>query len=1027
MKILHLFFVIALSIQSFDLSAQKYSISDTTIANELADSAYVNLNRGKDKAQKATNNINKSIEIYESLFGQDYGKLIQLYFLKYQTLEFSDFEERLKCIENSIRITKLIYGTKDKRLRKLINGKGYVLGCKSDYKIAIDYLKQYISLFENESEIDFDGYENTFQSIANYYQTLKEPDSAILYNTMALDILHRSVNSKFDKFGLEKIIKNHMAICYLQKGEYLKYDSLFVRVESMMGENLYNQIDPKDTSRLLEKYLYLADKAIDNKDYSNAIELLKYYLKVLDAFNPSLYKAKVNELINIGELQFKIEEYPEAYENFEKAANLAFENLLNDKFLYAACLEKMVNCKLRLHEYSNAIGLLNRSVEVKKKIDPTGIELVNTYLKLAETFALNQNADIAENLYQQCIDISKSKQNMEFLNKTYSEYAQFLSKQNRFDEASSTFKLSFDLCNTFNKSVIGVKYVPAVIQNLKLFAKIQRDRNLITVDSAIYLYDKMFELIDVERKRTYKSIGKISTEVNYKPYFEEAISCLIDSNFEQNKGEKIEKALSYCEKNKSIKLEESLKKNSALKFSGIPDSIIKTERHLSESIARVHKLIYESEGKSSTSGSNYMANLMLSEGQLIEQYKTFNLKIENEYPKYYKLKNSKAQVELKDIQVSLQNDHSALLSYFVGDQFITIFLVKPDTIIFRKIPNDFNLSYLVKSILTSTTGFQVNPNMALHFDSLANSFVSASSLLFEKLIKPLSTLLPRNLTIIPDEVLGYLPFEVLLVEKPENSTRFNRFHYLLNDHIISYAYSVSTWLDMRKPYTIDTLVNNLAAYAPFYKSESVNLGNIMAYRDVIRKDLNPLPYSGEEALRISKMFDGSCYLGNSGTKQNFINHSKNSRILHIATHAQANDKLGDYCFLVFAGRPDSLNNEVLYANDIYNIELNSEMVTLSACETGIGQLKGGEGIISLSRAFAYAGAKSIVTSLWQVSDSKTKDLMISFYSNLLNGLRKDEALWKAKCDYLLSNKGESASPFYWAGFIGIGNMQALKL
>ena len=102
---------------------------------------------------------------------------------------------------------------------------------------------------------------------------------------------------------------------------------------------------------------------------------------------------------------------------------------------------------------------------------------------------------------------------------------------------------------------------------------------------------------------------------------------------------------------------------------------------------------------------------------------------------------------------------------------------------------------------------------------------------------------------------------------------------------------------------------------------------------------------------------------------------------------------------------------------------------LSACETGIGKLQRGEGIISLARAFAYAGAKSIFTTLWKVDDEKTKDLVIDFYKYLKVGKAKDEALHLAKLDFLKKNKGKGAAnhPFFWAGMIGIGDMRPLNM
>jgi len=142
------------------------------------------------------------------------------------------------------------------------------------------------------------------------------------------------------------------------------------------------------------------------------------------------------------------------------------------------------------------------------------------------------------------------------------------------------------------------------------------------------------------------------------------------------------------------------------------------------------------------------------------------------------------------------------------------------------------------------------------------------------------------------------------------------------------------------------------------------------------------------------------------------------RLLHLATHGQANDELGDYSFLAFGGDRDSVQNEFLYVRDLYDLSLLADLVVLSACETGTGEWQRGEGIISLARAFAYAGARSIVTTLWSVNDRRSKELMIAFYGGLGKGMTREEALWRAKYEMLESDA--SAHPFFWAGYILIG-------
>jgi CHAT domain-containing protein len=154
-------------------------------------------------------------------------------------------------------------------------------------------------------------------------------------------------------------------------------------------------------------------------------------------------------------------------------------------------------------------------------------------------------------------------------------------------------------------------------------------------------------------------------------------------------------------------------------------------------------------------------------------------------------------------------------------------------------------------------------------------------------------------------------------------------------------------------------------------------------------------------------------------KQNFMNDFK---IIHFATHGFVNSEKPELSGILLA--QDSLGGEdgILYSGEIYHLKLNADLVVLSACETGLGRLKKGEGIIGLTRALLYAGTKNIIVSLWQVSDQSTSDLMISFYRNLLNS-RKNESYsnWLRDAKIKMINEGDFSHPFYWSSFIVIGN------
>ncbi len=164
------------------------------------------------------------------------------------------------------------------------------------------------------------------------------------------------------------------------------------------------------------------------------------------------------------------------------------------------------------------------------------------------------------------------------------------------------------------------------------------------------------------------------------------------------------------------------------------------------------------------------------------------------------------------------------------------------------------------------------------------------------------------------------------------------------------------------------------------------------------------------------MVRGEAWLNTATRPGRFQEAAFRYRILHLATHSRADDRMGHYSYLV-----TSMSGERLPAKDLYQMSLAAEMVVLSACEAGGGKLLRGEGIIGLVRAFTYAGARSIVASLWVANDQSTATLMLDFYRRLLQGTPKDVAL-KAVRINTINQSPAAAHPFFWAGFRVYGNL-----
>lgn len=260
--------------------------------------------------------------------------------------------------------------------------------------------------------------------------------------------------------------------------------------------------------------------------------------------------------------------------------------------------------------------------------------------------------------------------------------------------------------------------------------------------------------------------------------------------------------------------------------------------------------------------------------------------------------------------------------------------------------------------------------------------------------------LQKNLTIIPDSFLNYLPFESLFNPKTNQ--------FAVENHWISYDYSLPMW-ELHQQYKSTKSKQNIALFSPLYTASKT---------DDRRSDFKDLKFARLESQKITALFDGKLFEKEKATKSNFIREKENFDIFHLAMHSQLfEDDFNKSC-LLFA------NNEKLFFSDLYGMNIPASMVALSACDTGNGTLKNGEGIMSMSRALAYAGVKSAVVSLWKVPDRETSEIMISFYENLKKGQVKDEALANAKTIFIQNNPMKN-HPYYWAGFIVNGDLSAV--
>ncbi|WP_299837492.1 CHAT domain-containing protein [uncultured Tenacibaculum sp.] len=435
-------------------------------------------------------------------------------------------------------------------------------------------------------------------------------------------------------------------------------------------------------------------------------------------------------------------------------------------------------------------------------------------------------------------------------------------------------------------------------------------------------------------------------------------------------------AFKYIEKNKSFLLAQSIDNKNINKE--LPDSILqKDKNHKKQILDLEYKLIDNDQQSVKDSLFNFRF-----------EYQKFKDSIRVVFPNYFKLKSKTDLISLDKVKQQLNKDQF-IISYSIQNSEEENYV---NTSIGLLISKNKTIPFAISNIDTLQKNLNLYRKLIakpLNTKKEINKFNKVSHYLYQNLFptKEIQKLIKgKQLTIIPDNQLQNIPFEAFITDTSSNS-------YLIEDNDISYAYSMS-FSEINN--NIErTQTKEFAGFAP------INFEN---------QKLTSLEYSEKEINTISDNLNGLSLTGNSVTKDSFFKNAADAKIIHLATHADVSKKP------VVHFSKDSLN-----LHELYTYKNNADLVVLSACETNLGELKKGEGILNLARGFFYSGSKSVVSSLWKVNDVATTSLMTDFYTNLKDHQSKSEALNNAKRNYLKTHTLSEKSPYYWASFILIGD------
>lgn len=474
----------------------------------------------------------------------------------------------------------------------------------------------------------------------------------------------------------------------------------------------------------------------------------------------------------------------------------------------------------------------------------------------------------------------------------------------------------------------------------------------------------------------------------------------------------LDQAFEIAEKSKSVFLRQIIADRRAKRFAGMPTGKLAEERDLQASVAYYESRLAEAEEKKDESETRKVRALLFQQqtkrDSLLKAFK-------EKAPDYFALKYRNEAISIKKVRDNLPDAHEALIEYFLSEKQLFIFLITKSSVRLevQHIDSAFREKVLAFRSVMAEKSLTISP------ERFAASARDLYRLLLTPIEKNIRTEKIHSLKIIPDAFLGYIPFEVLLTKDPGADTKnFRDLPYVLRDYTIRYDWSALTFSSAERE---NRASSKLIAFAPSYEYK----GAIASARnDAFRSNLEPLYFTKSEVEGIGKVFTSDSYVGQKADENTFKNLSDRYSIIHLATHAVTDDKNPLNSKLVFS--PSTSDDGYLHAYELYGLNLNADLVVLSACNTGYGKLRSGEGIVSLARGFAYAGCPSLVMTLWQVNDRSTSKLITYFYEELSKGEKKSEALRKAKLRYLQSADELKSHPLYWAGLVLNGDDAPLR-
>lgn len=466
--------------------------------------------------------------------------------------------------------------------------------------------------------------------------------------------------------------------------------------------------------------------------------------------------------------------------------------------------------------------------------------------------------------------------------------------------------------------------------------------------------------------------------------------------------------LNYSENKRGAFLRSSVLNAKSIKFSDIPDSVIRQEADMRTAVTAITDKTPDAKKDSVNSA-----------------YEQFISHLSTHYPDYYKLKYLPYTLKEKDIRQWLPGDSTVFAEYMISKEHIYIMVVGKRA--------------------STVVGLEKKDSLLAEIADLnellkrgeSQAYYAKANSIYRYLVQPIEKYIQAGtrLIISADGILSTLSFEALTTRAAPEGQGFHAEDFLLNRYSFSYAISAFSLLnpfDKRKAFETTSKVY---FSAPGFATDMKNEYNQFVTRHQLPVDNDYLSYLFQPFMvklgnALATSWNVTKEQGTDATESDFKRRAPGNNIVQIGSHAILNNMDPLRSFLVFAKElttDSTANDGYLYSSEIFNQKLDADLIILTACETGGGKYKEGEGMMSLSYSFEYAGCKSAIVSFWPIDEKTASAITEAFYKHLSFGESTGDALYHAKKDFLRTADISQVNPFYWSGLVLMGADKKIEL